>query len=295
MLTVTITDGAQRGRPRVLQGVGPQGRAGARRPGDVRRHGRDVRQASGSWPTPPTSSCTAATRRRRHRPRADPRLPPGQGHAELDRRRVRADSSSTSSTRCREPCRRTCAGGTRLPERLEALRGIHVTKRVAAGAAGAGSGCATRRHWSCRRLLAQRRAPAGRRSAPLARTPRAGGLLAAFDARLPFELTAGQRRSVAHAGRGAGQGHAHEPAAAGRGRVRQDDHRAARHARRGRRRRSGCAARPDGSPCGTTLSLDHDDARRPRRGWHARGQRHRHQVALLTGSQSTAARRKKAC
>ena len=78
-----------------------------------------------------------------------------------------------------------------LPERLEALRGIHVPAAY------------PEVQWARHRLryeealvfqtlLAQQRA---RRAADrtTGRTPREGGLLAAFDARLPFELTAGQR------------------------------------------------------------------------------------------------------
>ncbi|MGA8980748.1 MAG: ATP-dependent DNA helicase RecG [Pedococcus sp.] len=78
-----------------------------------------------------------------------------------------------------------------LPGRLEALRGIHVP--------AAFPEVQRARHrlryeeaLVLQALLAQRRA---RRAADrtTGRTPRAGGLLAAFDERLPFELTAGQR------------------------------------------------------------------------------------------------------
>ncbi len=78
-----------------------------------------------------------------------------------------------------------------LPGRLEALRGIHVP--------AAFPEVQKARHRMryeealvLQTLLAQRRA---RQAADrtTARTPRAGGLLAAFDERLPFELTAGQR------------------------------------------------------------------------------------------------------
>ena len=78
-----------------------------------------------------------------------------------------------------------------LPGRLEALRGIHVPREF--------SEVQRARHrlryeeaFVFQTLLAQRRAEqAAERTR--ARTPREGGLLAAFDARLPFELTAGQR------------------------------------------------------------------------------------------------------
>ncbi|GAA2732942.1 ATP-dependent DNA helicase RecG [Pedococcus aerophilus] len=78
-----------------------------------------------------------------------------------------------------------------LPGRLEALRGIHVP--------AAFPEVQRARHrlryeeaLVLQTLLAQRRA---RQAADrtTGRTPRAGGLLAAFDERLPFELTAGQR------------------------------------------------------------------------------------------------------
>ena len=78
-----------------------------------------------------------------------------------------------------------------LPGRLEALRGIHVP--------AAFPEVQRARHrlryeeaLVLQALLAQRRA---QRAADrtTGRTPRAGGLLAAFDERLPFELTAGQR------------------------------------------------------------------------------------------------------
>ena len=78
-----------------------------------------------------------------------------------------------------------------LPGRLEALRGIHVPREF--------SEVQRARHrlryeeaFVFQTLLAQRRA-AQAAERTLARTPREGGLLAAFDARLPFELTAGQR------------------------------------------------------------------------------------------------------
>jgi ATP-dependent DNA helicase RecG len=78
-----------------------------------------------------------------------------------------------------------------LPGRLEALKGIHVPRAF--------SDVQRARHrlryeeaLVFQTLLARRRAEqAAERTR--ARTPREGGLLAAFDARLPFELTAGQR------------------------------------------------------------------------------------------------------
>ena len=78
-----------------------------------------------------------------------------------------------------------------LPGRLEALRGIHVPREF--------NEVQRARHrlryeeaFVFQTLLAQRRA-AQAAERTRARTPREGGLLSAFDARLPFELTAGQR------------------------------------------------------------------------------------------------------
>lgn len=90
-----------------------------------------------------------------------------------------------------EPLPATLRSRHGLPGRLEALRGIHVPREL--------SQVQRARHrlryeeaFVFQTLLAQRRAQqAAERTR--ARTPREGGLLAAFDARLPFELTAGQR------------------------------------------------------------------------------------------------------
>ncbi|KRF25543.1 ATP-dependent DNA helicase RecG [Phycicoccus sp. Soil803] len=78
-----------------------------------------------------------------------------------------------------------------LPERLEALRGIHVPKAFPE-VQRARQRLRYEEALVFQTLLAQRRA---RQAADrtVARTPRAGGLLAAFDARLPFELTDGQK------------------------------------------------------------------------------------------------------
>jgi ATP-dependent DNA helicase RecG len=89
-----------------------------------------------------------------------------------------------------EPLPATLRSRHGLPGRLEALRGIHVPREF--------SDVQRARHrlryeeaFVFQTLLAQRRAQqAAERTR--ARTPREGGLLAAFDARLPFELTAGQ-------------------------------------------------------------------------------------------------------
>ncbi len=78
-----------------------------------------------------------------------------------------------------------------LPGRLEALKGIHVPKDFAQ-VQRARHRLRYEEAFVFQALLAQRRArQAAERTR--ARTPREGGLLAAFDARLPFELTEGQR------------------------------------------------------------------------------------------------------
>jgi ATP-dependent DNA helicase RecG len=78
-----------------------------------------------------------------------------------------------------------------LPGRLEALRGIHVP-RAFPEVQRARQRLRYEEALVFQTLLAQRRA---RQAADrtVARTPREGGLLAAFDARLPFELTDGQK------------------------------------------------------------------------------------------------------
>jgi ATP-dependent DNA helicase RecG len=118
------------------------------------------------------------------------------------------------------------------------------------------------------------------------RPSRAGGLLDRFDARLPFELTAGQRAVAEQLAA------ADAPAAAGRGRLGQDRRRAARDAAGRRQRRAGGAAGADrgaraaAPPLAAALlgPLARPAARRARGGTR---------VALLTGSQGAAARRRR--
>jgi ATP-dependent DNA helicase RecG len=83
------------------------------------------------------------------------------------------------------------ARARRLPSRLEALRGIHQPS-------GWPQVEAARRRLRYEEAFVLQTALAQRRhrqslERTTARRPREGGLLAAFDARLPFELTAGQR------------------------------------------------------------------------------------------------------
>ena len=121
-------------------------------------------------------------------------------------------------------------------------------------------------------VLAQRRLAAAAYSA----TPRpraAGGLLDAYDARLPFELTVGQQLAGAQIGRRARSRPPHAPAAAGRGRFRQDGHRGAGDAAGRGRRRAGGAARPDRGAGAAALPVDHRAARAAGPGRRARRRR----------------------
>ena len=79
-----------------------------------------------------------------------------------------------------------------LPGRLEALRGIHVPREMPE-VYRARQRMRYEEALVLQTLLAQRRARAALQHTAVARTPLVGGLLDAFDARLPFELTEGQR------------------------------------------------------------------------------------------------------
>jgi ATP-dependent DNA helicase RecG len=78
-----------------------------------------------------------------------------------------------------------------LPSRLDALRGIH-TPESHAEVDAARRRLGYEEAFVLQLVLAQRRAAQAAEST-VARAPRAGGLLEAFDARLPFALTAGQQ------------------------------------------------------------------------------------------------------
>ena len=79
-----------------------------------------------------------------------------------------------------------------LPGRLAALRGIHVPSELPE-VHRARQRMRYEEALVLQTLLARRRAQAALQHTAVSRTPGAGGLLDAFDARLPFELTAGQR------------------------------------------------------------------------------------------------------
>ena len=100
----------------------------------------------------------------------------------------------------------------------------------------------------------------------MARAGGDGGLLAAFDERLPFALTAGQRGDRRPDRARPRPAAPDEPAAPGRGRLRQDPGRAARDAARRRLRRPGRAAGAHRGARPAAPPLDHRDARRPRGG-----------------------------
>ena len=103
-----------------------------------------------------------------------------------------------------------------------------------------------------------------------------GGLLAAFDERLPFTLTRGQEE-VSARDRGRPRAAApDEPPAPGRGRLRQDARRAPRDAPGRRLRRPGRAAGADRGARPAAPAVDHRDARRPRRRRDARRPRRCH-------------------
>ena len=78
-----------------------------------------------------------------------------------------------------------------LPDRLAALRGMH-QPRDWAHLKHSERRLRYEEAFVLQTVLARRRREQATQT-PLARRPREGGLLAAFDARLPFELTAGQR------------------------------------------------------------------------------------------------------
>ncbi len=92
--------------------------------------------------------------------------------------------------------------------------------------------------------MARRRADAKAHGA-VPRVPADDGLLAAFDAKLPFTLTAGQVEVSELLMAELGPRPAHATPAPGRGRLRQDDRRTAGHARGGRCRWSGGPAGAD--------------------------------------------------
>ena len=118
-----------------------------------------------------------------------------------------------------------------------------------------------------------------------------GGLLAAFDERLPFTLTRGQEEVSAEIDGRPRASPPDEPAAPGRGRLRQDARRAPRDAPGRRLRRSGRAAwrRPRCSPSSTSGRSPRCSATSPPAACSA-AHADATTVVLLTGSMSKAAR-----
>jgi hypothetical protein len=103
-----------------------------------------------------------------------------------------------------------------------------------------------------------------------ARVARPDGLLTAFDARLPFELTDGQRSVCESLFADLARAHPMHRLLQGEVGSGKTGVRAPRDARRGGRGRPGGAARPDGGPGPAAPPDHHRDAGPPRRGRDAR-------------------------
>ena len=161
-----------------------------------------------------------------------------------------------------------------LMDRTAALRGIHTP-------ASTSEVDAARRRMSYEEAfvlqvaLAQRRARQAQESTK-ARVPRPGGLLDAFDERLPFTLTDGQREIGETLATEMARDAPDAPAPPGRGRLGQDRRRAAGHAggRRRRRVRRRCSPRPRCSPRSTTGPSPRCSATWPRAACSAGPTRH---------------------
>ena len=270
-------------QPRLGRVARPQLAVGTRRavPGKVGTFQRPV-----AADQPQMELFGAGERRRRatasadwtRSPRADPDLPADRGRRVLAPRSGRSPSPSTCSTTCPSSLP---DGGARAEHDVlaarQALRLDPPPRRAGPGATGPRSGFrfdeALRHPDSC--------SPgAGRRCGRSARSRAPGGRAAcstAFDARLPFALTDGQR----------------EVGARDRGRPRPSRTRCTGccRARSAPARRSSRCARcsqvvdsggqaallaPDRGARPAAPPLDHRDARRPRRGRHARRRRRGH-------------------
>jgi ATP-dependent DNA helicase RecG len=123
-----------------------------------------------------------------------------------------------------------------------------------------------------------------------ARTGGAGDILGAFDARLPFELTAGQRAVGKEIEHELAQPHPMHRLL--QGEVGSGKTLVALRAMLARRRlrRAGRAARADRGARAAALPLHHGHARRPRRGGMLGGAAEATKVVLLTGSMTKAQR-----
>ena len=221
---------------------------------------------------------------------ADHDLPRHCGGAELADREHHLPGSRPRRGRCPKCCPPRSARSTASSPHVQALEGIHRPESWEQ------KGAAEKRlrfdeAFVTQTVLAQRRAALLATDAR-PRAGRDGGLLDRFDARLPFELTAGQQEVGRSRARRPRRRPPDAPAAAGRGRLRQDGRRAARDAARGRLGWPGSAAGADRGAGAAAPPLDHRDARRPRaRAACSAAPRTRTQVALLTGSLGAAARR----
>ena len=272
MLDVVITDGTARHRPDVLQGVGPRDGAGAA--GAAGLFAGKV----GTVPRPAGSSPTRSYELDARRTWSTPRSTRHGRSSRSTRPPSRLDTWDRRREPCAgraRPCSTTCP--TPLPAEVRARTGCSTsrTTRCAAstpprhdgrGRGGAASGSASRRRFVLQVVAGAAAAGGVRRSRRRRARPGAGGLLEAFDARLPFELTAGQREVGDDDRRRPGPRPPDAPAAPGRGRLRQDRGRAARDAARSSTpaARPRCSRRPRCSPSSTTARSPRCSATSPR-------------------------------
>ena len=245
----------------------------------LHRQGRHASATSGSSPTR-RWCCSAPTTRRGRRRRA---VAGGdQARSTRSTRSPRASTPGTSSGRSASRCTvvddvpdllpEPVRERVRPPRRADRARLDPRARRLGPGHAGPAPASASRRRWSPSWCWPAGAAPSAR-SGPGRATGGDGGLLAAFDARLPFELTAGQREVGAQIEDDLAAAAPDEPAAPGRGRLRQDAGRAAGDAAGRRLRRPGGAAGADRGARPAAPPLDHRAARRPRRRRDARRRR----------------------
>ena len=194
----------------------------------------------------------------------DPGLPGHQGHPHLDDRRTAVALVLALLDPVADPVPAAIRARHGLLDLDTALRAIHqpeIARRVARGPAAAGLGRGARRAAGAGPAPRRRRRESGHRRGPA----RSAGCSTAFDARLPFELTAGQREVGRDDRRRAGRAAPDAPAAAGRGRLGQDGRGAAGDAAGRRRRRPGGAARPDRGAGRPARPHDRGPARAARR------------------------------
>ena len=280
MLDAVVTDGTSDLELTFFSDRGPQRALVAGRRGLFSGTvGALPRQAAAHPPDDRAASTTTPTRTRRSR-RSTSRSPIYPASAKLDvgaDRRLRA----AAARRARRPLDDPLPAEVRAAPRLSSastrrFRRIHRPGRRRRLAPRPGARLRFEEAFVLQVALARRRLRGRRPAGHAAPVPRPGGLLDAFDERLPFALTAGQAERRRGDRRRPGPDAPDAPAAAGRGRLRQDRRRAAGDAAVRRRRRPGRAARADRGARRPAPPVDHDDARRPRRRRDARRRRARH-------------------